>query len=102
MKICLNDMLWAFSYAFDCVVHDLVGVTVQHSKRVAYICLLLGKGYGLSESKLNDLVTCALLHDNAITEYIQEEFSKGIDVIKDKKENENITLFLHLLKLTYW
>lgn len=88
MKICLNDILYAFSYAFDCVVHDLVGATVQHSKRVAYICLLLGKGFGLSESKLNDLVTCSLLHDNALTEYIQEEYSHGIDIIKNKNRIE--------------
>ncbi len=84
MKICLNDILYAFSYAFDCVVHDLLGVTTQHSNRVAYICLLIGKGFGFSESQLNDLVTCSLLHDNALTEYIQEEYGNGIDVIKNK------------------
>ena len=88
MKICLNEMLYALSYAFDCVVYDLLGVTVQHSKRVAYICLLLGKGYGLNEPKLNDLVTCALLHDNALTEYIQEEFLNGIDIVNNKNKIE--------------
>ena len=88
MKVCLNDILYAFSYAFDCVVHDLLGVTTQHSNRVAYICLLLGKGFGLNEAQLNDLVTCSLLHDNALSEYIQEEYINGIDVIKDKNRIE--------------
>lgn len=84
MKICLNDILYAFSYALDCVEHDLVGVTTFHSKRVAYICLLLGKKLGFNQLQLNDLVTCSLMHDNALTEYIQEEYINGIDIIKDK------------------
>ncbi len=86
MKICLNDILYAFSYALDCVEHDLVGVTTQHSKRVAYICMFLGKGFGLNELQLNDLVACSLLHDNALTEYIQEEHINGVDIIKDKNK----------------
>lgn len=76
MKICFNDMLYAFSYALDCVEHDLVGVTTYHSKRIAYLSIQMGRYFDLNIEQLLDLAGCAALHDNALTEYIQDEYEK--------------------------
>ncbi|MDD2971074.1 MAG: HD domain-containing protein [Lachnospiraceae bacterium] len=80
MKLSFSDLLGSISYALDCVEHDLLGVTTYHSKRVAYLSVLLGKEMGMSDMELVDLAACAVLHDNALTEFVQEEYQKGIDV----------------------
>ena len=49
MLININDMLYAFSYALDCVEHDVVGVTTNHGKRVAYITVSMAKRMGMGE-----------------------------------------------------
>ena len=76
MKLCVNDILCAISYALDCVEKELVGSTVNHSKRVACIATFMGRQIGISKYEILDLTTCALLHDNALTEYIRDEYNK--------------------------
>ena len=90
MKFNFTDTLFALSFALDCVEHDLLGVTTHHSKRVAAICACMGKQLQLSDAQLLDLTACALLHDNALTEYIQSEyFSAENDTVP---ENEKIKI----------
>lgn len=73
MKLDFNGMLYALSYALDCVESELVGVKTGHGKWVAYLSVVLGKGLGLSSEQLLDLAACAVLHDNALTQYVAEE-----------------------------
>lgn len=73
VKLCVNDMLYAISYALDCVEEELKGSTTYHSKRVACISTYIGIKIGLNKYEVIDLTTCALLHDNALTEYISDE-----------------------------
>lgn len=68
-------MLYAISYALDCVERELLGVTDNHSKRVAYIVIAMAKKYHLTEDELIDLAACAVLHDNALTQYIKTELN---------------------------
>lgn len=82
MKLCFNELLLAISYALDCVECDLVGVTTNHSKRVAYLCVQMGKKLGFEKKKLSDLLGCAILHDNALTEYIQAEYLSTGETVK--------------------
>lgn len=84
MKFCLNDLYYSFSHALDCVEHDLLGVTTYHGQRVAYICSQMGKEMGMHNGELLDLAGAAILHDNALTEYIHEELDNGINVLIDK------------------
>ncbi|MFA9466238.1 MAG: HD-GYP domain-containing protein [Velocimicrobium sp.] len=77
MKISFNDMLYAFSYALDCVEHDLVGVTTFHSKRISYLSIQMGRNLNLNGEELLDLAACAALHDNALTEYIKDEYGRN-------------------------
>jgi HD-GYP domain-containing protein (c-di-GMP phosphodiesterase class II) len=87
MKISFISMLYAFSCGLDYVEHDMLGVSTYHSKRVAYIASQLGGVFGLNDNQKSDLAGCALLHDNALTEYIQEEVEKGNDVLKTRKRD---------------
>lgn len=84
MKLYMSDILSAFSYALDCVEHDAVGVATHHTKRVAYICLVLGENLGLDRLQLNDLAACAILHDNALTQYLHEEKISRLDMLGSK------------------
>lgn len=85
MKLSFNNMLYAFSYALDCVEHEILGVTTNHGKRVAYLSILIGKYLELPEEQLIDLGACAILHDNALTEYIQEEYFNGVNLYEQKE-----------------
>lgn len=87
MKLSFNSMLYAFSRGLDYVEHDLLGVSTHHSKRVAYIAVSLGGQFGFTHKEKSDLAGCALLHDNALTEYIQEEFELGRRALDGEQGN---------------
>lgn len=86
----MTDMLYTLSDALDFVERDLVGVTTNHAKRVAYISARIGAAMQLSDAELVDLAACALLHDNALTEYIHAEYQKP--EISQLSENEQLKL----------
>ena len=67
-KLNLNEFLLSMSYVLDFVEMDILGVASNHSKRVAYISLAMGKELGLSEEECFDIVALAILHDNGLTE----------------------------------
>ncbi len=70
MQIYLNDMLYALSYALDCVEHEFLGAREHHAARVGYLCVQLGKAYKMKPDELVHLAAAAVLHDNALTEYV--------------------------------
>lgn len=70
MQIYINDMLYALSDALDSVEAEIFGVRSHHSERVAYIAIKVGRSYHLSQDELLNLAVAAVLHDNALTEYI--------------------------------
>lgn len=69
----LSDLIAQISIGLDAVEADLVGATPYHSKRVAVISIGIGKVLGYDTERLFCLGGCALLHDNALTEYILSE-----------------------------
>ncbi|MDO5111983.1 MAG: HD domain-containing phosphohydrolase [Clostridia bacterium] len=73
----MTQMLAALSDALDCVEGELIGVSLHHAKRIACLCAALGRRLGLDEEALFDLCACALLHDNALPEYIATEYTPG-------------------------
>ena len=66
----MDSLIQVLAQALDLVEIAYVGVTSNHGKRIAVLCAAMGKRLGLSDGELSDLVSCALLHDNALTEYI--------------------------------
>ena len=70
MRVPLNDLLLSFSTAFDFVEKELLGITTNHGKRAAYVSSRICRAMGLSEVEIFDMTGCAILHDNALTEYL--------------------------------
>jgi len=92
MEIDIIGLLRAFSFALDCVEAELIHVTSNHGKRVAYMSVCMAEKMGVSDDVLRDLAACALLHDNALTQYINEEFYSDISNIDTLKvSSDNIT-----------
>lgn len=92
MEIDIIGLLSAFSFALDCVEAELIHVTSNHGKRVAYMSVCMAEKMGVSDDALRDLAACALLHDNAITQYINEEFYSDISNIDTLKvSSDDIT-----------
>lgn len=85
MEIDIIGLLSAFSFALDCVEAELIHVTSNHGKRVAYMSVCMAEKMGVSDDALRDLAACALLHDNALTQYINEEFYNDISNIDTLK-----------------
>ncbi len=77
MKLNLTDTLYALSFALDTVQYEMGGISNQHGKNVAFISYFMGKYLNYDNDKLNDLVGLAILHDNAFTEYVREEYNNG-------------------------
>ncbi len=73
MKINLNEILYAVSLGLDAAEYEYLGVSPGHSKRIAAISIITGKAIGLSDNELIDIAAYSILHDNALTEFNQEE-----------------------------
>ncbi|MDR2096037.1 MAG: HD domain-containing protein [Treponema sp.] len=73
MKIRMDKVIKAIAVALDIVEGELLGATSHHGKRVAVLCAAMGRYFGMNDDSLLALTICALLHDNALTEYIMSE-----------------------------
>lgn len=89
MKFNLNKLLLSLSYTLDFVEMDVLGVTSNHSKRVAYIACRLGKYLGMNDNQLFDLVACTILHDNGVSKYMLDLASKSENKSRRKLILEN-------------
>jgi HD-GYP domain-containing protein (c-di-GMP phosphodiesterase class II) len=67
----MDQLIRAIATALDIVEGNLLGATTHHGKRISVLCAAMGRCFGMSDRELSDLATCALLHDSALTEYIQ-------------------------------
>jgi len=69
MKIAMDMLCRVFSHALDIIEEEQIGATDFHSMRVAALCAAMGRKLGFDDDTLSALCTCALFHDNALTEY---------------------------------
>ena len=83
MELDVLGLVAACSYALDCVETELVHVTSRHAKRVAYMSVCVAEQLGICGKDLQDLAVYALLHDNALTQYIQEELHSNLTYMKE-------------------
>ena len=83
MELDVLGLVAACSYALDCVETELVHVTSRHAKRVAYMSVCVAEQLGICGKDLQDLAVYALLNDNALTQYIQEELHSNLTDMKE-------------------
>ena len=90
LSIDIIGLAGAYSYALDCIEAELVNIKNKHGKRVAYISIRMAEYWKIQGDELQDLAMCALLHDNALTQYISEELKKdsAINCKKDLSEKK--------------
>ena len=69
MTIRMDVLIRVLANALDMVESAYLGASTNHGKRIAVLCAAMGRRLGMGEDELSDLVSCALLHDNALTEY---------------------------------
>jgi len=70
MKIRMDELIQSIAVALDIVESELLGASTNHGKRIAVLCSLMGKELGMDEEAIKTITTCALFHDNALTEYV--------------------------------
>ena len=69
MKIAMDKLCILFSRAFDIIEEEQIGASERHSMRVAALCANMGKQLGFDGDAISGIATCAMFHDNALTEY---------------------------------
>jgi HD-GYP domain-containing protein (c-di-GMP phosphodiesterase class II) len=74
----MDKLIQAMAEALDIVEGELLGASTHHGKRIAVLCAAMGRQLGMNKTQLIALTSCALLHDNALTEYIRAELEGGI------------------------
>ncbi len=101
LSIDIIGLAGAYSYALDCIEAELVNIKNKHGKRVAYISIRMAEYWKIQGDELQDLAMCALLHDNALTQYISEELKKDsvIDLKKDLSEKKQIFIVFMVKKI---
>ena len=88
-----QDTLFALSGALDCVEHEVFGVAINHGKRVTAVAVAMARELTLPRTQLQALSACAILHDCALTEYVQQEF--GGSAILAAQSTEPARLGIH-------
>ena len=64
----MDSFIQVLAHALDMVEIMLLGASTNHGKRIASLCAAMGRRLGIDEDRLSGLVSCAMLHDNALTE----------------------------------
>ena len=91
MILNLTDTLYALSDALDTVQKEMGGISNEHGKNVAFLSYLIGNKLNYNNDLLNDLVGLAILHDNAFTEYVREEYNNGELLYYDELKKESVS-----------
>ena len=73
----MDSIIRAIVSALDSVELELAGSSPNHGKRIAVLCSKMGKILGKSPDEVTAMAICAMLHDNALTEYILAQRTGG-------------------------
>jgi HD-GYP domain-containing protein (c-di-GMP phosphodiesterase class II) len=70
MNIRMDELIQSLAVALEIIECELLGASTHHGKRIAVLCSLMGRELGMSEEEIETIASCALFHDNALTEFI--------------------------------
>ena len=77
MVIRIDSLIKSIATALDVVEQELLGASTNHGKRIAVLCAKMGKILCKTPDEIMSLAICALLHDNALTEYLLVSRTSG-------------------------
>jgi HD-GYP domain-containing protein (c-di-GMP phosphodiesterase class II) len=69
----MDKLIKSIAVALDIIESELLGASSHHGKRIACLSVAMGRYLGLNDAVIQGLTVSALLHDNALTEYILSE-----------------------------
>jgi HD-GYP domain-containing protein (c-di-GMP phosphodiesterase class II) len=111
MTIRMDSLVKSIGTALDVVEGGLLGATTHHGKRIAVLCASMGKALGMNTEEISGLTISAMLHDNALTEYILAERlggyhdpamklhcelgQKNMDALRIKTDVQDFILYHH-------
>ena len=72
-----DQLLLSLSSGLDAIEKEILGTTTNHGKRLAILTSAMGRQLKLDGNQMVCLVSCALLHDNAVGEYRLHMRSQG-------------------------
>lgn len=98
MRFCLNEFLYSFAYALDCVEHRLYDVEMGHTLRVAYMTGLMVQYDQDLNHCLQEAMFCAILHDNALSEFEKNNYDDITLHVEEGERNFQGNLMLEQLK----
>ena len=73
MTVRMDSVIKSIATALDSVEHELLGASTNHGRRISVLCAKMGNVLGKSDEEIANIANCALLHDNALTEFIHTE-----------------------------
>lgn len=73
MIIRMDELIRSLAIGLDAVEGDFLGASTNHGNRIATLCSAMASHLGLPQDERLTIACCALLHDNALTEYILSE-----------------------------
>lgn len=82
MNFNLNQFLHAIANALDTIEINIFGMPTNHSKRIAYISMIIGRELRLSDEEIFDLASLAIMHDNGASMMILQDKLQG--TVKEK------------------
>jgi len=101
MKIAMDKLCRIFSRALDIIEKEQIGASDFHSMRVSALCVMMGKKLGYDDDTISALATCALFHDNALTEYhlsIEEIGKNGKNMVLHCEKGQSSVSWLPFKK----
>lgn len=69
----LKELIHSVSTALDVIEGEVMGVSTNHGKRVGALSAFMAMDLGWSDDEVVALAVSAMLHDNALTEYLLAE-----------------------------
>lgn len=82
MNFNLNQFLSAIANALDTIEINIFGMPTNHSKRIAYISVIIGRELSLPNEEIFDLASLAIMHDNGASMKILQDKLQG--TVKEK------------------
>ncbi|PKM38648.1 MAG: HD family phosphohydrolase [Firmicutes bacterium HGW-Firmicutes-9] len=92
MDFNLNEFLKAIANTLDTIEMDIFGIPTNHSKRIAYLSVLIAKELNLRDEEIFDLASLAIMHDNGASLKILHDNISGstkekLDIVESRKEH---------------
>ena len=88
----LNEFLMSIANALDAIEIDIFGMPTNHSKRIAYISVILARELRFSDEEIFDLASLSIMHDNGasmkiLNDNLNATAKEKINISESKKEH---------------